>query len=67
MYLFKKIFVLFLGPHPQHIEVPRLGLKSELQLPVYATATRDPSDICDLYTTAHRQHQILNMLSEARD
>ena len=40
----------FLGPHPQHMEVPRLGVKSELQLPAYATATAtsDPSCICNL-------------------
>ena len=33
------------------MEVPRLGFKSELQLPVYttATATRDLSHIYDLY------------------
>ena len=52
-YLFNSslsLFFLFLGLHPQHIEVPRLGVKSELQLPVYttATATWDPSCICDL-------------------
>ena len=29
----------FLGPHPQHMEVPRLGDESELQLLAYATAT----------------------------
>ena len=32
-------FVLLLGPHPRHMEVPRLGVESELQLPAYATAT----------------------------
>ena len=49
-------------------EVPRLGVESELQLPVYttATATRDPSCICSLYHSS-QQHQILNPLSEARD
>ena len=33
----------FLGPHPRPIEGPRLGVPSELQLPVYTTAmaTRD--------------------------
>ena len=38
------------GPHMQHMEVPRLGVKSELQLLAYttATATLDPSRICDL-------------------
>ena len=33
-----------LGPHPWHMEVPRLEVKSELQLPAYTTAaaTGDP-------------------------
>ena len=44
------IYFLFLGPHPQRMEVPRLGVQSELQLPAYttATATQDPIPICDL-------------------
>ena len=29
----------FLGLHLHHMEVPRLGVKSELQLQSYATAT----------------------------
>ena len=49
-------FVCFciLGLYLWHMEVPRLRVKSELQLPTYttATATWDPSCICDL-TTAH--------------
>ena len=32
------VFV-FLGPHLRHTEVPRLGVKSELQLLAYTTAT----------------------------
>ena len=50
------------------MEVPRLGVKSELQLPAYATATAawDLSHICDLYHSS-QQHQILNPLSEAQD
>ena len=32
------LFFSFLGPHPWHMEVPRLGGKSELQLPAYTTA-----------------------------
>ena len=32
-------FFCFLGLHPQHMEVARLGVKSELQLPAYTTAT----------------------------
>ena len=29
----------FLGPYPRHMEVPRLGVEAELQLPAYITAT----------------------------
>ena len=50
------------------MEVPRLGIELELQLPACATAiaTQDPSQVCDLYHSS-QQHQILNPLSEARD
>ena len=50
------------------MEVPRLGLESELQLLAYitTTATADPSRFCDLHRSS-RQCQILNPLSEARD
>ena len=56
------------GAHQQHMEVPRLGVKLELQLPAYTTvtATRDPSRIYNLNHTS-QQHWILNPLSEARD
>ena len=56
----------FLGPHPGHVEVSRLPVESELQLPSYttATATQDPSHICNLHHSP-RQHQITNPLSEA--
>ena len=39
------------GTLPQHMEVPRLGVKSELQLPAYTTATVTPdlSHICELH------------------
>ena len=58
----------FLGPHPWHMEVPRLGIQMELQLLVYttATATRDLSRVCDLHYSSW-QHQILNPLLLARD
>ena len=61
-------FVLFLGLHPLHREVPRLGVELELQLPAYttATATRDLSHVCDLHHSS-QQRRILNPLSEARD
>ena len=62
------LFSCFLGPHPRHVEVPRLGDESELQLPSYATAaaTPDLSCICDLHHSS-RQCQILNPLTEAWD
>ena len=58
----------FLGLHPRHMEVPRLGVKLKLQLPAYATATAtpDPSHLCDLQHSS-QQLQILNPLSEAGD
>jgi len=58
----------FLGPHPQHTEVPRLGVELELQLSAYTTATAMPdlSCICDLHHSSW-QHWILNPLSKARD
>ena len=51
-----------------HMEVLRLEVKLELQLPAYttATATRNPRHICDLYQSSW-QRQILNPLSEDRD
>ena len=62
LFYFLIFFLSFLGPHPQHMEVPRLGVESELQLPAYTTATAmpDPSLVFDLC-------QILDPLSEARD
>ena len=50
------------------MEVPRLRVKSEPQLPAYttATATQDPSLVCDLCHSSW-QHQILSPLSKARD
>ena len=59
---------LFSGPHPWHMEVLRLGVKSELQLQAYTTAIAmtDPSHVCDLYHSFW-QHWILNPLRRARD
>ena len=50
------------------MEVPGLGVESELQLLAYttATATPDPSRIFDLHQSSW-QCWILNPLSEARD
>ena len=48
------------------MEVPRLGVESELQLPDYAIAKPDPSRVCHPQHSS-RQHQILNPLSKAMD
>ena len=50
------------------MEVPRPGVELELQLLGYATATAtpDPSHVCDLHHSSQLR-QILNPLSEARD
>ena len=61
-------FFFFLGSHLRHLEVPRLKVQSELQLPAYSTATAmlDWSCICDLCFSLW-QHRILNPLSKAKD
>ena len=48
------IYLFILQLHLQHMEVPRLGVKSELQLLAYTTvtATPDPSRICDLHCSS---------------
>ena len=61
----------FLGSHPWqygNMEVPRVGVESELQLPAYTTATAmpDPTHVCDLHHSSW-QCQILNPLSKAWD
>ena len=50
------------------MEIPRRGVKLELQLPAYTTATATPDLSCvfDLHYSSW-QRRILNPLSEARD
>ena len=62
------LFVCFLGPHLQHVKVPRPEVKSEPQPLVYTTATAipDPSHMCNLHHSS-RQRQILNPRIKARD
>jgi len=64
---FQKELSFFLGvrgPHMGHMEVPRLGVESEMPLPVYITATamQDLSQLC-----RSGQCLILNPLSKTRD
>ena len=49
------MYLCFLGLHSRNMAVPKLGVKLELQLPTYptATATQDLSHICDVYAAAH--------------
>ena len=67
-HLLNLVFFDFLGPHPRHMEVLRLGVKLELQLPDYTTAgaMRDSSRVCDLHHSS-QQRRILSPLREARD
>ena len=67
MYHISFFVCLFLGPHLQHMEPPRIRVKSELQLPAYATAiaTPDWSHISHLHRSLW-QCWILNPLKEAR-
>ena len=60
------IFFFFLGPHLQHTEAPRLGVKSELQLPAYAeaTATPDLSCVCDLHRNMSRARDQTHILMD---
>ena len=64
-FCFFVVLIAFLG---LHLEVPRLGVKLKLQLPAYttATATSDPSHVCNQHHST-QQCQILNPLSKARD
>ena len=68
LYVFVVIFFFFKGHRCGHMKISRLGVKSELQLLAYATATAMPdlSYVCYLYHSLHPR-QILNSLREARD
>ena len=50
------------------MEVPKLGVELELQLPAYtiATATPDPSYVCTLHHSSPQRH-IPDPLSKASD
>ena len=61
-------FLVFLGLHLPHMEVPRLGIQLELQLLAYTTATamQHLSRVCNLPHSSW-QHRILNPQNEAGD
>ena len=55
------LLFVFLGLHPRHMEVPRLGVKLEPQLLAYATAVATPDlRTSATYTTAHGNTRSLN-------
>ena len=62
VFLFSVLSCLFffLGPHVRHMEVPRLGVQLELQLPAYTTATPDLSLICDLYHSSLQHRPLIH-------
>ena len=60
--LFLFCFCFFLGLHPQHMEVPRLGVKLELQLPAYSTSTATWNlSLIWAYTTADSNARFLTL------
>ena len=68
IFFFFFFFFVFLGPHLWHMEVPRPGVKSELLVLAYTTATAMPdlSWVCSLHHSS-QQSWIFNPLSEPRD
>ena len=61
-------FLVFLGLHPRHMEVPMPGVELEPQLPAYTIVTtmQDLRCTCDLHHSSW-QFWIHNPLSKARD
>ena len=69
VFLFVSLFVFCLsGRHLKRMEILKLGVEMQLQLPAYATAIamQDLSHVWDLEWSSW-QCQVLNPLSEARD
>ena len=60
------VCVCALLPHSWHMEIPRLGVKSELPAYTIATASLDLSPFCDLHHSS-LQLWIFNPIIEARD
>ena len=50
--MFVCLFFVFLGMHLHHMEVPRLGVQLELQLPANVTAITKIQAMSATYTTA---------------
>ena len=63
----KYAFTLFMLLHMQDMEVPRLGVKLELQLPATPQPQEHRIQTPSMTYTTSQQCRILNPLSEARD
>ena len=50
------LFICLLGLHLRHMEVIRLGVELELQLPAYTTV-RAPQDLSRVYDLHHSSRQ----------
>ena len=63
------VFFFFRAIPLCHMQVPRLGAESQLQLPSYTTATAMPelSHVCNLHQAHGNTEWILNPLSKARN
>ena len=63
------LFVYLLGPHLWHMEVPRLAVKSELQLQACSTATAmwDPSQIWKLHHSLQHCRILILLISILTD
>ena len=67
IYLFIYLFLLFrTAPSADGGSQARGQLELQLLTYATATATQDPSHVCNLHHSS-QQHQVLNPLSEARD
>ena len=68
LYFYYVFIFVFLGLHPQHIEIPRIGVQSELLLAGYTRAAEmpEPSCVCNLCQSSW-QLLIPNPLSKATD
>ena len=61
------LWSFFIGSHLWHMEVPRLGLKSELQLPGYTTPQQHHIQASSVtYTAAHGNARSLTHWTQTR-
>ena len=64
-FFFFLFIFFFVVTYMQHIEAPELGIRAAAEARATATATPDLSHICNMCNLW--QHEILNLLSKARD